>query len=62
MYDALNVLMAIGAISKDKKTITWAGYPKRAEVKLDDSETIDSLQDQVLCFSDFAFAISQYSE
>jgi hypothetical protein len=50
VYDALNVLMAIGAISKDKKTITWAGYPKRAEVKLDDSETIDNLQEQVCVF------------
>jgi len=27
VYDALNVLMAIGVITKEKKTITWVGLP-----------------------------------
>jgi len=27
VYDALNVLMAMGIISKDKKEITWIGLP-----------------------------------
>lgn len=28
VYDALNVLLAIGVIQKDKKTITWSGLPR----------------------------------
>jgi transcription factor Dp-1/transcription factor Dp-2 len=27
VYDALNVLMALGIIQKDKKDIKWLGYP-----------------------------------
>jgi hypothetical protein len=27
VYDALNVLMAMGIITKNKKTITWVGLP-----------------------------------
>lgn len=28
MYDAINVLMALGIIGKDKKEITWKGFPE----------------------------------
>lgn len=35
VYDALNVLMAINVISKDKKEIRWIGLPANsAEVQL----------------------------
>lgn len=37
VYDALNVLMAVGVISKDKsaKTITWRGMPARSRDEAD---------------------------
>jgi len=31
VYDALNVLMAIGMITKDKKKITWKGLPSNSD-------------------------------
>jgi len=31
VYDALNVLMAMNIISKDKKEITWIGLPKNSD-------------------------------
>ena len=38
VYDALNVLMAMDIISKEKKEITWTGLP--ATAKQDDLETL----------------------
>ena len=35
VYDALNVLMAMDIISKDKKDIRWKGLPSNTHHKLD---------------------------
>jgi len=35
VYDALNVLMAMNIISKEKKDITWRGLPANPEVDLE---------------------------
>ena len=35
MYDALNVLMAMDIISKEKKEISWVGLPTNAHRDLD---------------------------
>jgi len=35
VYDALNVLMAMNIISKEKKDITWRGLPNNPEVDLE---------------------------
>lgn len=45
VYDALNVLMAVGVISKDKsaKTITWRGMPARARDEADYLEVRDAM-------------------
>lgn len=43
VYDALNVLMAMDIISKDKKDIQWKGLPRTS---LDD---IEELKVSVLC-------------
>jgi len=34
VYDALNVLMAMGIISKEKKRIEWIGLPGGAQVNV----------------------------
>lgn len=34
VYDALNVLMAMDIISKEKKEIRWKGLPSHAQVRL----------------------------
>jgi predicted deacylase len=38
VYDALNVLMAMGIISKEKKAITWIGLPEGSRMNLDQLE------------------------
>lgn len=35
MYDALNVLMAMGIISREKKEIFWRGLPQGPQLSLD---------------------------
>lgn len=38
VYDALNVLMAIGVITKDKKLIRWIGLPSGARQEINELE------------------------
>ncbi len=38
VYDALNVLMAIGVIAKDKKLIRWIGLPSGARQEINELE------------------------
>lgn len=40
MYDALNVLMAMEIISKDKKVIKWLGVPEYFNQKEQDNEAL----------------------
>jgi transcription factor Dp-1 len=40
VYDALNVLMAMNIIAKDKKDIRWLGLPTNAKQELDVMEVI----------------------
>jgi hypothetical protein len=47
VYDALNVLMAMDIISKDKKDITWKGLPS-ASCRQD----LDALKEEVQCRQD----------
>jgi transcription factor Dp-1 len=48
VYDALNVLMAMDIISKDKKEITWKGLPTTSRQDLDSlREEVQFRQDQV---------------
>lgn len=35
VYDALNVLMAMGIITKDKKVIRWKGLPANSNDELE---------------------------
>ncbi|KAF8746774.1 hypothetical protein HU200_013321 [Digitaria exilis] len=39
VYDALNVLMAVGIISKDKKEIQWIGLPKTSMNDIEELKT-----------------------
>lgn len=38
VYDALNVLMAMNIISKDKKEIKWIGFPTNSAQECKDLE------------------------
>ena len=51
MYDALNVLMAMGIIKKQKKTILWVGLPKHGSSassadQVDDASELGRLRRQ----------------
>lgn len=46
VYDALNVLMAMDIISKDKKEIQWRGLPRTS---LSDIEELKVFKPNVLC-------------
>lgn len=45
VYDALNVLMAMEIISKEKKDITWKGLPKPAKLDMDAIKSEVELRD-----------------
>ena len=50
MYDALNVLMAMNIISKEKKEIRWLGLPTNSVQEAyrsiyDDDDDIDNIND-----------------
>lgn len=51
VYDALNVLMAMDIISKDKKEIQWKGLP---QTSLNDVEEL-KVRIYILSFSDRLF-------
>ena len=40
VYDALNVLMALNIISKDKKEIKWIGLPTNSAQELKNLEVL----------------------
>ena len=69
VYDALNVLMAMDIITKDKKSITWKGLPSSASQDLDmlhrereyrlqevqrKRESLKELLQQQVCFRNLA--------
>jgi transcription factor Dp-1 len=43
VYDALNVLMAMDIISKDKKEIQWKGLPRTSISDIEDLKVLFSL-------------------
>lgn len=46
VYDALNVLLAMDIISKEKKQITWKGYPENFHHKKETLEVSHIIQSQ----------------
>jgi transcription factor Dp-1 len=40
VYDALNVLMAMEIISKDKKEIQWKGLPRKSMDEVEDLKVL----------------------
>ena len=47
VYDALNVLMAMEIISKDKKEIQWRGLPKTSVNDIEELKVL--LLPQIIC-------------
>lgn len=69
VYDALNVLTAIGAIEKDKKEIKWLGWPQLQNTvflkdddlkakRLELAEKVEAKQNELQDFVDKAYCLS----
>eukprot|EP01129_Flabellula_baltica_P000520 TRINITY_DN10510_c0_g1_i1.p1 TRINITY_DN10510_c0_g1~~TRINITY_DN10510_c0_g1_i1.p1 ORF type:complete len:338 (-),score=62.98 TRINITY_DN10510_c0_g1_i1:42-1055(-) len=61
VYDALNVLTAMNIITKNKKVITWNGFPRPQELNHDaNNGQIDRIQRKKRQLDDLSFKLTMY--